>query len=69
MATYTFEHYQRPPAASAGPLNKAVIEAQDDATAIRLARVRAARLRPQTDFAVLLDENESEIWVWRDWLS
>ena len=71
MATYTFERYQRPLAAwaSAQTPDKAVIEAQDDATAIRLARERAARLRPQRDFAVLLDENASEIWVWRDFLS
>ena len=71
MATYVFEHYQRPPSASvlAQPLDQAVIEAKDDTTAIRLARDRAARLRFQTDFAVLLDENASEIWVWRNPLS
>lgn len=71
MATYTFEHYQFPltPSALAQPLDKTVIVAKDDTAAIRLARDRAARLQPQTDFAVLLDETASEIWVWRDLLS
>ena len=71
MATYVFEHYPHPPVASImmRPLDKAVIEAKDDTAAIRLARDRAFRLRFHTDFAVLLDENASEIWVWRNPLS
>ncbi len=71
MATYTFEHYERPPtpAAFARLLEQAVIVARDDTAAIRLARDRAISLSPKTDMALLLDENAAEIWIWRDPLS